>query len=171
MTFTFETYHQHHAPTIYSTLRRRTQEADADDILQDISLSVYQALERGFVPRNPEAWLARIRRNKTIDWFRQTTTRKQHEHHGLLDDETTWLSVIVEDPLLVKEQTNQTRETYEYARDLCNNLPTIQQEAVLLRHYDGLQPSAIAKQLNITSNNARIRIHRGLKTLRETLQT
>jgi RNA polymerase sigma-70 factor (ECF subfamily) len=47
--------------------------------------------------------------------------------------------------------------------------PARQRQAVLLHHFGGLSHAEIARQLGVSEGNARVVLHRGLTTLRQSL--
>ena len=135
-------------------VRARVAPQDVDDILQ---LAALRAIENAGTLEDPgrvTAWLYRIHRNLIVDTYRRRATEQRHvdadtdvpERTISLDDDPCSCSVI---------QATRLPESY------ASILALVDTEGVQLRE--------AAVQLDITPNNAAVRLHRARKALREAM--
>ncbi len=149
-------------PRLRAFIRARVRDPSlAEDVLQNVLLSVHQA-RHTYRPERPFGpWLRAIARNAVIDAMRSRGVRTR-----------------VEVPLAELESLPGASETPEpgaseispvLARALAE-LPPTQREAVELLHLQELSSAEAAERLGISAVALRVRAHRGYKALRATLQ-
>jgi RNA polymerase sigma-70 factor (ECF subfamily) len=141
-------------PDLRSFLRRRIRDAqEAEDLLQEILLSVHRALHT-YDPRRPfGAWLFAIARNTTVDSFRRQRVHRRWE--SLVDDES---------------QLEGAAEAGEVSLESAlASLPDSQREAVEMVKIQGLTMEEAAARSGVSEGTLRVRIHRGYRRLRERL--
>ncbi|MEM9466254.1 MAG: sigma-70 family RNA polymerase sigma factor [Actinomycetota bacterium] len=132
-------------------VRARVAPQDVDDLLQVAAL---RAIERADTIDDPErvaAWLYRLHRNLIIDTYRaQASERKYVDSDGEVPEP---VSVGVEDPCTCSViQAKRLPESYAAILSLVDT--------------GGLQLSDAADRLEISRNNAAVRLHRARKALR-----
>jgi RNA polymerase sigma-70 factor (ECF subfamily) len=130
-------------------LLARVPPREADDLVQDVFVA---AMEKLGTLRDSNAfggWLARIARNRTVDFLR---ARKR----------TTELP----DDLPASE-----REPSEAERVLAaiRQLPEAYRETLALRLVEGMSGPEIAARVGLTPESVRVNLHRGMKLLKEKL--
>ncbi len=151
-------------PLLRSLLRARLrflQEADRDDLMQDVLLSLHKAMatydpQREFVP-----WLMAIARNKMIDRARRCARSIANE--VLVDD------VAAMGPV---EQFAACAESYgdpEALRQAVRRLPAGQRTAIQLLKIREMSSEEAARATGISSGALRVSVHRAIKTLRDSL--
>ncbi len=143
--------------------KRLSDDALVEDLLQQ---SLVKAVERGHELHNHDSavsWFYRILRNAVIDYYRSHAADRR-KVDGLLDE----LVASGEDKMPGLDEVRPT---------LCACLaPLVSQlrpaYADLIRRMDleGESPAAMAKALNVTSNNLTVRLHRARQALRATLE-
>jgi RNA polymerase sigma-70 factor (ECF subfamily) len=149
-------------PRLRAFVRARVRDPSlAEDVLQNVLLSVHQA-RHTYRPERPFGpWLRAIARNAVIDAMRSRGVRTR-----------------VEVPLAALESLPGESETPEpgaseispvLARALAE-LPPTQREAVELLHLHELSSAEAAERLGISAVALRVRAHRGYKALRAKLQ-
>ena len=132
-------------------VRARVAPQEVDDVLQVAAL---RAIERADMVDDPEkvvAWLYRIHRNLIIDTYRRRETERKYvdgggevpEHSEVTLDESCRCSV---------SQAQRLPESYASILSLVDTR--------------GLPLSDAARTLEITRNNAAVRLHRARKALR-----
>lgn len=129
----------------------RVPAQEADDVLQ---LAALRAIERAETLKEPDrvvAWIYRIHRNLIIDTYRERETELRH-----IDDEGELpevVATVADDPCHCS--VIQAR-----------SLPSLYASILGLVDTDGLELSEAAVRLDITKNNAAVRLHRARKALR-----
>lgn len=143
--------------------KRLSDDALIEDLLQQ---SLVKAVERGHELNNHDSavsWFYRILRNAVVDYYRSHAADRR-KLDGFHDE----LVTSGEDKMPGLDEVRPT---------LCACLaPLVSQlrpaYADLIRRVDleGESPAAVAKDLNVTSNNLTVRLHRARQALRVTLE-
>jgi RNA polymerase sigma factor (sigma-70 family) len=143
--------------------KRLSDDALVEDLLQQ---SLVKAVERGHELHNRDSavsWFYRILRNAVVDYYRSHAADRR-KVNGLLEE----LVTSGEDTMPGLDEVRPT---------LCACLaPLVTQlrpaYAELIRRIDleGESPAAVARELNVTSNNLTVRLHRARQALRATLE-
>ena len=130
----------------------------AKDIMQDTFTKTWQSINQGTRVNNLKPFLYKVANNLIIDEYRK---KKELSLDGLMaegfepgfDEIKSTESAI--DAKLVVSIINQLDEKYR--------------EAVLMRYIDELLPKEISEITGDSENNISVRIHRGLKQLKDIL--
>ncbi len=130
----------------------------AEDMVQDVFCKTWQYLANGGTIGNIRAFLYRVANNLIIDRSRK---KKEESLDMLLEN-----GVIPEPSDSGFHDISQAVELREI-REALDRLPEDQREILTLRYIDDLDPREIALILNITSNNASVRLNRAIKALRD----
>ena len=145
-------------------------ESTADDLLQLTFLKAHLARERFCVQGgNPDGavqgWYFAIARNVALDLLRQRGRRVRREGRDSVDvgdlelaDETA----SVEQLALGQEHGDAV---IGQVREALAQLPAGQREVVELHKLQGMSMAEVAERLDIREGTARVRAHRGYKTL------
>lgn len=147
---------------LYGYLRRMgASRQDADDILQSVFTRVWQY--RSSYVDQPEAqrgqaWLFRITRNAMNDFYKQTPRMMLCEFDTELTDDTPG-----------PDEQLQNAQLQQQLTAALDALPQQTREAIVLSRFSSLSTRDIALLMNISENNVKVRIHRGLTTLKEVL--
>jgi RNA polymerase sigma-70 factor, ECF subfamily len=138
--------------------RRVSNQADAEDLAQEILLRVHQGARHLSDQTRITSWIWQIARNALIDYYRARDIRSaQAEIPGDLAgaDGGESLDAVVESWL---EPTIRT-------------LPEPYREALLLSEIQGLPQVDVAERLSISLSGAKSRVQRGRLKLRDALLT
>lgn len=138
-----------YASMIHGILLTKVSPQEADDLVQEVFLSALQKLSSLKDASAFGGWLARIARNKSIDFYK---TRKRFE-------------VIPED-LGVKDPDRA--EAYQVLQ-MIRSLPETYQETLILRLVEGMTGPEIAEKTGLTPDSVRVNLHRGMTMLKERL--
>ncbi len=135
------------------TLRER---ADAEDVLQEVFLQVWQRAEQ-FNPErgSPAAWLFLIARSRAVDRIRR---RKREGGAPLLDDQAL--------PSMLLDNLDRS-ESAQRAVNALMRLPEEQRRAIVLAFYEGLTQEQIADRQAIPLGTVKTRIRLGMQRLRD----
>ena len=136
---------------------------DADDLAQDIFIRAYNQLKRFDTDRNFFPWFYTIALNIIRNH------QKKKKNIQVKNIENTWNNPqnnASPDP----EQRIFDKEESEKLQACVNQLPFIQQEAVVLRYYQELPFEEIAEILSISLSAAKMRVYRGLDGLNKLMK-
>lgn len=120
--------------------------SDADDLLQEISLQIWRALD-GFQARsNIDTWCYRVALNTAISWLR-TTGKQRHALRAEAADVNQLPGALDgHDPVEMLQRFLQTLSDVE--------------RALVLMYLEGLSGSEMAEIIGIHEGAVRVRIHR-----------
>lgn len=143
-------YHQH-ARDVYNTIYRLVQHTgEAEDILQEVFVSAYQAIHKYEHTGGFKAWVKRIAINMSI-----STLRKKKLQLVELDEQIG--------PERAEEETiDETQFAFkvEEVKKAIDRLPDHYRTIVQLYLFEQLPQDEIAQMLGLTHNNVRILYHR-----------
>jgi RNA polymerase sigma-70 factor, ECF subfamily len=145
-----------YSPIVYSVaLRVLGDTGAAEDILQEIFLQLWRNPELFDSSRgNLGAWLSVIARNRAID-----TLRRRRPITDIAD-------VIVSTDKDISAETDRTR-AMERVREVLDDMPGSQRQALELAYFDGMTHSEIATKTGEPLGTVKTRIRAGLLTLRK----
>lgn len=140
-------------------LQRVNNPADADDILQEVFVRIYQHLTTIQDSDRLQSWIFQITRNAVIDYYRKVARQPQFTSETTLE---TW--VMDENPEIFNQQMAGC------LRPLLEHLPEPYREAVQLSELEGMTQAAIAQELSISLSGMKSRVQRGRQKLKVLLQ-
>jgi RNA polymerase sigma-70 factor (ECF subfamily) len=144
-----ELIYDRYASSLHAYIAAVVGRARADDVLQDVLVSVAEQRERVARADDLPAYLARMARNRALDLVRRSGRREQ-----ALDD----------DHVAPKAEARAEVPTDAIATALAA-LPDEQREVVALKVHAGLTFAAIAEVLGIPANTAASRYRYALEKL------
>ena len=138
---------------IYARLRSR---ADAEDLCQDVFEKINMKLESFDSGKaSISTWIYSITRNSVIDFY-----RRSHPHEEI--DENMAQDGAVDDNLLNDEMLEELAEALE-------KLPAELREIVVLRYYDGIPLTEIAKKMGMSYGMVKLRHNSALELIRRSM--
>ena len=141
----------------HSLMRVRNREV-AKDLVQETFARTWSYLAEGKDIVHMKAFLYRTLQNLIVD-----TSRKKRS--------VSLETLQEEDGFEPKDESHEadaeTREEMKAAMRLLSSLDEMYASAISMRYIEGLSPGEIAKALAVSENVVSVRIHRGLKQLRE----
>lgn len=134
--------------------RRVSNDAEAEDILQDVFLKIVRRAEDLPEPAKLQGWIFLIARNAIIDHYRM---RKE--------------TVAVPETLAAEADTapEEAEGLNASLRRMIGSLPEPYREAVRLTEIEGVPQVALAKRLGLSVSGAKSRVQRGRQMLRKML--
>ncbi len=149
---------------VWSLARRFTaSQADAEDAVQEIFISLWKSAERFDASKSSEiTFVAMIARRRLIDMNRKRQTAAKAISSQSID---TVDPQSVDDPTERAELTDDAAEAIR----MLSELPDDQQEAIKLAVYSGLTHNQIAEKMNLPLGTIKTHIRRGLVKVREKL--
>ncbi len=143
---------------------------EAFDIVQDVMFKLVDKYAS-----KPEAdWPAlfhRILQNRIRDWYRRNSLRNRFRSwlsSGLDDDEDP-MQTVADDAGRSPEEQLQLGQGMEALEKALHNLPLRQQQAFILRVWEGLDVRATAKAMSCAQGSVKTHYSRAIHSLRETL--
>jgi RNA polymerase sigma-70 factor (ECF subfamily) len=131
---------------------------DAEDILQQVFLSLWVSREKLPYVENQQAYIFTIVHNKISTYFKSASNRERIYRY--LFDFVENESRITDEQLAYNERNSRFQTAV-------NQLPEQQKRAYLLSRQDGLSNSEIAEAMDLSINTVKSHIAAALKTLRK----
>lgn len=133
---------------------------DAEDLLQDVYLSVYEHYEEFDPTRcNEEAWLYIIARRKLVSYYRKF---KQNDSIDAMED------YQLPGDNSMEQATNLMACRQAVAKALAR-LDERSRDVIVLKYFDGLSYREIGEKMGLTEGNARVICSRALSTMQNIL--
>ncbi len=145
----FERLHRRYARMVHAILLARVPAGEAEDLTQDVFVTVLRKLPKLRDDGAFGGWVARIARNRAVDFHRR---RKRTE-------------TLPEEVRIEASRAVEARE----ALDAIRALPDAYRETLLMRLVEGMKGPEIASRTGMTPGSVRVNLHRGMKMLRERL--
>jgi RNA polymerase sigma-70 factor (ECF subfamily) len=141
-----------YARMVHGILLARVRPAEAEDLVQEVFLSAMKQLRDLRTAAAFRGWLGAIARNRAMDHHRRTRETTNIE---LVDPPAP--RGAAQDAFLVLDQIRRLPEAYR--------------ETLVLRLVEGMTGPEIAAQTGLTHESVRVNLCRGMKMLRELLET
>lgn len=167
-----------YADQLYRYALPRVEDAEiAKDLVQDTFLSAWRNAENFKGEASEKNWLYTILKNKIIDHYRKASTRKEErfsenqseEYYFNEDGHWTETASPNEWGVNYNEKINQN-EFYEVLEKCKKKLKEIQNAVFSMKYLEGLESEEICKELNLTSSNYWVLLHRAKVQLRACLE-
>jgi len=154
----FETAKQQYRDRLYSyawySLRNK---ADAEDIVQEAFLKLWENLER-LDPPQIGGWLTRVTQNLIVDHLRRRRARQ------------TWTDTETDLDTIAHEDTPDTQHQNMLKRIVEHSIAQLQdpyRTTLILREIQGLNYQDIAEVLRVSVDHVKTDLFRGRRKLRE----
>lgn len=133
---------------------------DAEDVMQELMIRVWNQREKFVALNNPEAWCMTVTRNLSIDKLRsrKNAAGDISQYHFLKDNSPS------ADRLL------STNDIYVKVLQMMNILPDFQKEVVQLRDIEGYSYKEIAEITGTSEEQVKINLFRARQKLKERLK-
>ena len=135
-----------HTPLQQFIRRRVSDEATAEDVLQDVFLKIHQHVETLKDVKKLESWMYQITRNAIIDSYRSSRPT------------TTLDAVEVLDLPEELPDDDVVSELLPCVRAMVRNLPELDRQALVLTEYQGLTQKELAERLGLSFSGAKSRV-------------
>lgn len=165
----FEELVNRYKNSVFSIVYRMTgQYQEAEDISQDVFLTVYQKLYQFDNKRKFSPWIHRIAINTCISSLRKknkVVTLNFDESFSKQYEQDINYNYSYQDPELMFEKKELKEEIEAAIRELPDNYKMV----IVLRYQMDYNNQEIADILNVTRENIEVRIHRARKALRKVI--
>ena len=133
--------------------------AEAEDVVQEVMIKLWQQREKLHEYSNLEAWCIRMTKNLSID-----KTRSKHYKMGIIPEGFD-ISSSHNNP----HQVTETQDTMHRIKKLIHSLPPKQRDVMHLRDIEGLSYKEIEDQLRIPMNQVKVYLFRARKFIKSQL--
>jgi len=157
MTTTEWVWEAFHTPLQQFIRRRVSDEATAEDVLQDVFLKIHQHVETLRDVKKLESWIYQITRNAIIDSYRSSRPTTPLEAAEVLD-----LPEELPDNDVVSE-------LLPCVRAMVRSLPELDRQALVLTEYQGLTQKELSERLGLSFSGAKSRVQRAREKLKQQL--
>jgi RNA polymerase sigma-70 factor (ECF subfamily) len=169
---TIEQVFRDYAPRIYNlALRMLGNEADAEDVTQDVLLQLIRKLDTFRGESAFPTWLHRITVNAALAYRRKRASREQHHVRDPLDSflEEGRHAAPVRNWWVQPDQIAVDRETQRLIENAIAGLPELYRDVYVLADVEGLANSEIADMLGLSVPAVKSRLHRARLLMRSAL--
>ena len=151
----FARLYENYAPVVHGLLLTRTRRTDVIDLVHDVFVSALRRIASLETPESFGPWLCAIARNLAKD------AHKKRRDVVELDEEVR------------AADARDDGDAEEAARALAavRALPDAYRETLMLRLVEGLNGPEIAERTGLTPGSVRVNLCRGMKLLRERLES
>lgn len=153
-------------------LRITHSHSDAEDVLQEVFITLIERLDTFHEWSKFSTWLYRVTANTS---FMHLRTKKKYKNELTLEDYISYDEDEMLKGIKIKDWSDRpdevllSKETIEMIELMVSELPERYRTALHLRDVEGLTNYETAKVLGISVSNAKSRIHRGRLLLRDRL--
>jgi len=133
--------------------------ADAEDVVQDVVLKLWERKDQVSTIENVEAWMMRATRNRCIDRIRSKSRT----------NEPLELAIGIKSSERSPSAITETADTMQVIKNFMEEMTELQRSTLALRDIEGYAYDEIAELLGISLSQVKINIHRGRKHLKEQL--
>lgn len=171
MQYDISEIYKSYSPRILIYLSRLVGKDDAEDLMQEVFIKVFNSLNTFKGNSQISTWIYKIATNTAIDKLKNFNHRKEKNKLTSLDYvEPLKLQMIFEEDKdsnieynLLKQEMNQC------IADYINKLPDNYRTIFLLKEYDNLSFDEISEVTGQSYDNVKVRLHRARKKLHELL--
>ena len=147
----FSTLYRRFAPVVHGVVLARSGPADAEDVVQEVFVSVHRALDRVRDPRAFPGWIVAIAVNAATDRLRRKARGPARAPLG---------------DVPAREVPRGDGELRMRALARIQELPDAYRETLVWRLVEGLSGPEIADRTGMTPASVRVNLHRGMALLR-----
>lgn len=133
--------------------------AEAEDVVQEVMIKLWNQREKLHEYSNLEAWCIRVTKNLSID-----KTRSKHYKMGIIPE-----GFDITSNQHTPHQVTETQDTMQRIKNMMDALPTKQREVMHMRDIEGLSYKEIEDQLQIPMNQVKVYLFRARKFIKNQL--
>lgn len=150
----FEHIYRMYKDKIYAlTLATLKNQQDAEDATQQTFIQVYEKLNTLRDMNTFNTWIQRIALNES-----KMLLRKRKGDVSMDDEETGALAERIEDDFMLPQDYAERADLSQRLREIINELPATQRQALVLQMYSNLSMAEIAQVMDCSENTVKSRI-------------
>jgi RNA polymerase sigma-70 factor (ECF subfamily) len=130
---------------------------EAEDVVQEVFIKLWNNREQMQEINNVEAWCMRVTRNLSIDKL-----RSKHNRTDDIPEGTNWL-----DNSAGPDKQTELNEAVEKIKKWIEELPEAQRNVIQLRDIEEFSYKEIAEALEISMELVKVNLHRARKVIRK----
>jgi RNA polymerase sigma-70 factor (ECF subfamily) len=161
-----------HAPRVFALARRMLgNDADAEDVTQDVLLQVVRKLDTFRGEADITTWLHRVTVHAALALRAKRARRQEHETHDPLNhfSENGHHGRPVRPWAISPDQQALDKEREEIIEKAISRLPEIYRDVYVLADVEGLPNPDIGSLLHLSVPAVKSRLHRGRMLMRDAL--
>ena len=170
--WTAEQVFRDYGPRVYNLARRMLgNDADAEDVTQDVLLQVVRKLDTFRGESEVMTWLHRVTVNAALAHRRKRARREEHEVHDPLNKflEDGHHAHSVGPWSVTPDRVAESRETTALIERAIDRLPELYRDVYVLADVEGLPNATIGDMLGLSLPAVKSRLHRGRLLMRDAL--
>jgi RNA polymerase sigma-70 factor (ECF subfamily) len=161
-----------HAPRVYNLARRLlNNDADAEDVTQDVFVQVLRKLPTFRGESAFPTWLHRVTVNAALNFRRKRAARQSHQTHESVDEfgPDGHLGSPVRPWSATPAELALDRETHQLIEDAIARLPENYRDVYVLSDVEELPAAEVAELLGLNVPGVKSRLHRARLLMRKAL--
>jgi RNA polymerase sigma-70 factor (ECF subfamily) len=163
----FAALYERHSSAVYTHVYYRlSNDADAQEAVQEIFLRAYMRLHTFDVQRRFRTWLLAIASNYCTDQIRRRTSLKRLFKPVPLEDVDFWLADNAANP----ERSALRRERHDQVHAALQQLPSQYREVLILFYWNDLSYQEIVEVTGLKENNVKTLLRRARLKLADLLE-
>lgn len=147
----FEQLYRRYARMVHGILLARVAPQDAEDLVHDVFITVFQKVSTVRDPQAFPAWLTSIARNRANEFHRSSRLKSDAARQA------------------APELSQAPDRSGAHILALIRSLPEAYRETLILRLVEGMTGPEIADRTGLKPDSVRVNLFRGMKLLRERL--
>jgi RNA polymerase sigma-70 factor (TIGR02943 family) len=176
---TFKSWVTDNSDTLYRYALQRLQDEElCKDIVQEVFLAAWRNLDGFKSEASVKNWLFVILKSKITDHYRKAHTRmeveaiqQEHNDQTFFDEDDHWRKGMYPKQWSVDFSNQVEAKEFQHVFRSCGRkLKKIQNMVFVMKYVDGLNSDEICKELELTSSNYWVLLHRAKVQLRACLE-
>lgn len=155
-------YHQYAKPLYWKMLSMVKESTDADEILQELFVKVWEKRDQINIQQSFEAYLYRMAQHMAVDYFRALSARSRL-HARVVSDANR-------DAVESSEETYLANETRELLNQLIAKLPAQRRRAFMLCKMEGKSHREAAEIMGISPNTVHNHLVKALSEIKSNFE-
>jgi len=138
---------------------------DAEDMVQEVLIKVWDRRQEMDQYRNVEAWCMRLVKNRFLDEVKS----KRHQTTSRLPEEESASQRLLPSDASTPYQVVESNDTMQKIQQLMDDLPPKQKQIIHLRDVEGYSYQEIADVMEIDMNQVKVNLFRARTALKKGL--
>ena len=154
-----------HTPVSYQCRKMLKHPQDAEDLTQEVLVTIYTKLDTLQEPAAFHKWVNQITASRCINVLNRT-----HVEYQFVEDEEghSKLDALEElDEQVIPDKAIDNAETARMIEEIVQELPDAQRAATLMFYYGELSVKELAKTMNVSENTVKSRLNYARKAIKE----
>lgn len=156
----FNTVYWRYSPKAYNTVLYLLNDSDAaEDIVQELFITIWEKREQIQPELNFEAYIATIARNLAYNYV------KKAFHNNQSVEDLNDISLITNSD----EESIEADSLRDYIFSIISSFPEMRRKVFIMSRFENLSHAEIAEKLTISERTVAVHIYQALKDLRKAL--